>query len=474
MIIKSVLLNRKRYHLVDENVDSNNNVYTAIIGINGSGKSRLLHRIIDSTMKVKVKIDYSLDKIPAYFTNHIETINYSKLINIYSRLNSKYSLLGDTNKQISQVKLNTKLIAATTSPFDKFPVENKVSSTYKCHEDDLYNYIGLRVSKNSYNKSNFINLFVRSFLKNGITDKQRSVFSLLKYRDYFFINFKTKFSSSEEEDLGFSEYSQGYRKGPLTFSYFLELLEKRYYTLFRNIKENKDLLQDIYQTILACCQGLVNGITSTTELHHEKRQMLILLLDLGIIQIKKISLVNNEGDLINLSEASSGEQCILLTLLNISGVIKDNSVICIDEPEISLHPHWQKEFMPMLMYCFRGFKHCHFIVATHSPLIISTMRGTNSFILNMENTKSILAEKFVQKSVDYQLAELFHSPGDNNEYLNRIVVSLLSSLSRNGKLNKAQRSQSKMLFNLCNTLNEGDIVKELIAVLKDAMEKLKK
>ena len=152
MIIKSVLLNRKRYNLVNEDVDSNNNVFSAIIGINGAGKSRLLHRIIDSTMKVKN--NRSDIGIPNYFTNHIEIINDSKLINIYSRVNSKYSLLGDKNKEHLRYKLHSKLIAATTSPFDKFPVENKVSSTFKNHDDDPYHYIGLRVSENSYNKSN--------------------------------------------------------------------------------------------------------------------------------------------------------------------------------------------------------------------------------------------------------------------------------------------------------------------------------
>ncbi|KGJ87630.1 ATP-binding protein [Colwellia psychrerythraea] len=472
MIIKSVLLNRKRYNLVNDNVDIDSNVFSAIIGINGAGKSRLLHRIIDST--IKVNNNFERKEIPNYFTNHIEVINDSKQINIYSRVNSKFSVLGDQNKNYFRHKLNSKLIAATTSPFDKFPVENKITSTYKHHDEDLYHYIGLRISENSYNKSNFINLLVRSFLKQGVTEIQNRVLNLLKYQNYYDIKFKTKFTSSELIELENSNSSFSIiNKSPNVLDVFYKLLERRYPTLFKKVQHKSKLLDDILHSVLCCSRELEYGISSIDNLPQDKSFMLTFLLDLGIIQIKNVCLMNNGGEPVNLSEASSGEQCVLLTILNISGVIKDNSVICIDEPEISLHPHWQKEFMPMLMFCFKDFKHCHFIVATHSPLIVSTMKGPNCFILNMEVTKPVLAEQYVQKSVDYQLAELFNSPGFNNEYLNRVVVSLLSSLSRNGKLDKEQRNQSKMLLKLNNSLDDGDTVKELIQVLKAALEKLK-
>lgn len=466
-----MLLNKKRYHLVNENVDNNNNVFSAIIGINGAGKSRLLHRIIDSTMKVKNNRNDT--DIPNYFTKHIEVINDSKLINIYSRVNSKYSLLGDKNKEYYQYKLHSKLIAATTSPFDKFPVENKVFSTFKHHDDDSYHYIGLRVSENSYNKSNFINLLVRSFLKHGISEVQSKVLSLLKYKDYYSIHFKTKFNYDEQRKLGISNHSFNIVSGDLNIESLLKVLIKRYPTLSRKLQDKPDLLDQVCNSILTCRQELASGIHVGTHLAPEKSEMLILLLEIGVLQIKNVCLMNNNDVPINLSEASSGEQCVLLTILNISGVIKDNSVICIDEPEISLHPHWQKEFMPMLMFCFKHFKHCHFIIATHSPLILSTMSGSNCFILNMESTKPESADKYFKKSVDYQLAELFHSPGFNNEYLNRVVVSLLTSLSRNGKLNREQGNLSKMLFRINGTLDDGDTVKELIQVLQGALKKLK-
>ena len=47
-----------------------------------------------------------------------------------------------------------------------------------------------------------------------------------------------------------------------------------------------------------------------------------------------------------------------------------NSVVLIDEPEISLHVAWQTEFLKDLgdMAALSGF---HALIATHSPQIIS-------------------------------------------------------------------------------------------------------
>lgn len=43
----------------------------------------------------------------------------------------------------------------------------------------------------------------------------------------------------------------------------------------------------------------------------------------------------------------------------------------IDEPEISLHLHWQMAFHSSIVELLRDFKKFHVVVATHSPLIIS-------------------------------------------------------------------------------------------------------
>ena len=66
-----------------------------------------------------------------------------------------------------------------------------------------------------------------------------------------------------------------------------------------------------------------------------------------------------------ITEASSGELCILFNMLSIAGSIKDESIVLLDEPELSLHPEWQRDFLPLLAKVFSKYKRCHFIIATH-------------------------------------------------------------------------------------------------------------
>jgi predicted ATPase len=63
---------------------------------------------------------------------------------------------------------------------------------------------------------------------------------------------------------------------------------------------------------------------------------------------------------------SSGEQQMLSFLCY--NAFYDNSVIFIDEPELSLHPDWQRRLFPNLM---KQQSSNQFIVATHSPMIYS-------------------------------------------------------------------------------------------------------
>lgn len=75
------------------------------------------------------------------------------------------------------------------------------------------------------------------------------------------------------------------------------------------------------------------------------------------------------GELINTIDSrllSSGEQQMLSFLCY--NAFYENSVIFIDEPELSLHPDWQRRLFPNLM---KQQSSNQFIVATHSPMIYS-------------------------------------------------------------------------------------------------------
>ena len=126
----------------------------------------------------------------------------------------------------------------------------------------------------------------------------------------------------------------------------------------------------------------------------------------------------------------------------------------------------------MLRSVFSNYKGCHFIIATHSPLLISRLSNRNCFILRLDDQKIYDSEKYTKRSADYQLATLFNTPGRQNEYLNREAIVLLSKLSKHGKLKKDELIVAEELFEKIPLLDDTDNVKKLILLLEKALEQL--
>lgn len=75
---------------------------------------------------------------------------------------------------------------------------------------------------------------------------------------------------------------------------------------------------------------------------------------------------------LNINELSSGEQQVITIVSHIIFREQNNSLILIDEPELSLHIHWQD----MLRNFFENFKEnrtVQLILATHSPELIDNL-----------------------------------------------------------------------------------------------------
>ncbi|WP_040204043.1 AAA family ATPase [Neobacillus jeddahensis] len=96
---------------------------------------------------------------------------------------------------------------------------------------------------------------------------------------------------------------------------------------------------------------------------------------------KKLIIDKNEGFIIklksgrelkNINHLSSGEQHILVMYFNLlfEEVPRQNKLVLIDEPEISLHIEWQQDFLSDLQE-IKKLTNVDFIVATHSPDIMN-------------------------------------------------------------------------------------------------------
>ena len=77
---------------------------------------------------------------------------------------------------------------------------------------------------------------------------------------------------------------------------------------------------------------------------------------------------DNDQD-IPLAELSSGEQHELVLIYGLLFIVEEGSIILIDEPELSLHVTWQKNFITDIQK-IQELKKLRVVIATHSPQII--------------------------------------------------------------------------------------------------------
>lgn len=91
---------------------------------------------------------------------------------------------------------------------------------------------------------------------------------------------------------------------------------------------------------------------------------------------------NSSGDEFDINGLSSGEKQLFLRTLAIKMLEPENSIILIDEPELSLHPKWQSKIIKVYE---RIGKNNQIIVATHSPHILGSVPKENIIILAKNN-----------------------------------------------------------------------------------------
>lgn len=103
----------------------------------------------------------------------------------------------------------------------------------------------------------------------------------------------------------------------------------------------------------------------------------------GINRDKQLLFMNLNGDEFGIEGLSGGERQILSKVFPLFADDMSGRIILFDEPEESLHPSWQNRLIPILRKCTEN-NDCQFIIATHSPQIISAARKEEIRILKRD------------------------------------------------------------------------------------------
>jgi hypothetical protein len=198
-----------------------------------------------------------------------------------------------------------------------------------------------------------------------------------------------------------------------------------------------------------------------------------LLRRLNFLTYDRIEL-NKNGLSYDIIESSTGEIGLLTTFLRAIPQVKSNSVIFIDEPEISLHPSWQMRYIDLLKKFLAGYKGCHVLIATHSHFLLSDLHEDWSSVLVLRNQDGKINAS-LKESTPYGwtpeaiLYDVFGVSTVRNHYFEQDLRKLLSLISNRSK-------NIKMIQSLISNFKEFDYLPgdPLEKIIQEAEEYIKK
>ena len=140
---------------------------------------------------------------------------------------------------------------------------------------------------------------------------------------------------------------------------------------------------------------------------------------------------NSAGEKFDINELSSGEKQLFLRTLAIKMLNPENSIILIDEPELSLHPKWQQQIVDV--YKKIG-KNNQIIIATHSPHILGSVKKENIILLDRSDDGKIMIK------TDEDLYDSYGQPTD------RVLKDIMGLEStRNPKISKLLEEAGELI-----------------------------
>lgn len=426
--------------IITPNLIPEKNIFSILVGKNGTGKSTLLGNL---------------------------ATDFSKEL---SRLNKKnHQIHFDDSQNFNSFP--SEIICVSTSPFDKFPID-------RFNRQKHYTYLGLRDINTSSIGLGYLSKIIGSLIESIYKNPKQAyeisnVLEFLDYRDEINIVLEFNLNPNQLRELINSENlieefdnrtNPIFRK--LNRQFFINsdntLSERKFNKLYRITNELSNQ-EHYYRRSFGLT---INRYGFEDNEIQTEIENLIFLFESGIIKLKDVLLNTiKHNERFSIKDASSGEQSIILSILGIASRIKNNSLILIDEPEICLHPHWQETYIEILTNTFDKYRNCQFIIATHSPLIISRLSNYNSFIINLEDRKINSSEDYINNSVDFQLANVFNNPGFKNEYLLRIAISTFSKVSKYKKFDLRDNENLRLLRGQLDYLKQEDPVYELSRTL---------
>jgi predicted ATPase len=466
------VLGNSEVKLVDENEFSNEKYISLIIGQNGTGKSKLLEAIASFLIKIVRSYNQSRFRWDLQYGIEID-ICFNKEIYTFKYLDGfDFIYEGDRRVNVKDV-LPDNLIVNVNTFNDKYPF---------IESESFYNYCGLRtVSNNIYVNVPVENCFIN--LTSIIQDAKKikvtnDIFAELNLNRKVSVQYKLKnkkFLNHLKIAQIKKEYSVNSSFTDENISAFISIIEesvlskrvenfkiKRFINNSSEIKQTlrfliSDEVQNLNKLSFSWEDVLTTEDVSKNNEFLEKIDIYKILREIGILQFETFQVYRNTY--FDFNEASSGEFHFLNLFSSVLSNIKDNSLVIVDEPEISLHPNWQNKLIYTLEPLFEAYPNAQFIIASHSHLMVSSLKNENSSLITMKRNDQELKIENLQNintygwSAEQILFDVFGMLTDRNFYLSQKIQEIINEMS-------SVKPNNKRITELKDDLKKYDI-KEL-------------
>ncbi|MCF6279721.1 MAG: ATP-binding protein [Flavobacteriaceae bacterium] len=466
------ILESNDFRFYDDN-DSNNNhkgpYFTVIIGANGTGKSEILRCLLEVWRDFYQQFnDEEYRPLQFFYTLHYSL--EGKEYKYSNNMNSKFILLTGKNKGYPKSKLydsnNKEILFSKDNYYEIFPLQIVAQSIMmtdkffvpRNEKEKLrfapYHYLGIRnrpqQSSTGFYVRRTVDLIIKALEKDYFKKGINKLVEFMEASGSFIIQYKTRNTK---------DFFTGELTAEILDSFFKEI-EIKYkdrqapYKLghFNNLKKSATALVNLV--------NFVNLLVKSSRLEKVDRSSaktldFDLLIDkqldflkehqYDIDWLRKIGLLSNpvikfSDKNVELQKASSGEFHLFTTMIGLMASTRKNSLVIIDEPEISLHPNWQMRYIEFIRELFKDTDRVtsHMIIATHSHFLISDLHGENSNIIGLKKENNEIKSLEINKdtygwSSEDVLYNIFNVKSPKNYYLQADLTELLGMVSNNIK-----------------------------------------
>ncbi|NFG40381.1 ATP-binding protein [Clostridium botulinum] len=166
---------------------------------------------------------------------------------------------------------------------------------------------------------------------------------------------------------------------------------------------------------------------------------------LGVKDFEPLFKVKATGEIHSADELSAGEKQIFFRGGSLLQMDLNDSIILIDEPELSLHPEWQQKILEF----YKGIgKNNQIIIATHSPHIVSSCKKEEVIVLERKDGKTVVksnVEETYGWTVEQLLLSVFELKSVRNPEVQKKIDKFKSLYINKEKLNSGELSEFNAL-----------------------------